>query len=300
MLKSYNQIPCSYRVLASTAALICTSSFNFGVLAAPAKKPVKKLAPAAKKAAPARRPGYIIGRVTNTAGKPLAGAEISLYGTTMAGANTSFSLETGADGRFSQRVPEGIYGASAYYKTRYNGKNYRFTLMPKDGTTAKKHDSAPGVIKDFVWKISGLKPGEKAGEEGTHTEGNKYYGGYVYLTSKEEGFGGKVYFPAGSKLTITMTPRGSLIDGSTGKAKTFQRAFAKDITSSLGWHLTDIPVGLYRLQANLILPDGTMKNLGVKNQQKSRYDDPFLPVVNVDFEPTSFDDMQMMQVQVEP
>src|SRR5690606_27367396 len=49
--------------------------------------------------------GYVQGRVTDSAGKPLAGVMIHIYGTTFAGENTRFERPTGADGRFSQRLP---------------------------------------------------------------------------------------------------------------------------------------------------------------------------------------------------
>jgi hypothetical protein len=259
-------------------------------------------APAANKQKAAllkRKPGYVIGRVVKMSGQPLPNAEIGIYGTTMAGANTRFEAQTDARGLFSQRVPEGIYGVSAYYETKFNGKNYRFTLAPRDGITAKKHDSAPGVVKEFVWKISGLKHGESPGESGTHTEPPKYHGGFVYLTSQEQGFGGdRVYFPNGSTLIISMTPRGKLIDGRTGATKTFRRTFDKDVTNSVAWHLVDLPIGLYSLSARLTLPDGSNKALGVK--KSTDFNAAFAPSAAIDFEPTSFGDMQMMQVTVEP
>lgn len=245
------------------------------------------------------KPGSVVGRVLNSAGKPLAGVTVGIYGTTFAGENTRFEAETDAAGRFTQRLPDGIYGTTAYHKARYNDRNYRFTLSPRDGITAKKHDSTRGFVKEFVWKISGLKPGAEPGGGDTGAEALKYYGGYVYLTSKEEGFGGdRVYFPKGSTLVVTMTPRGKLIDGSTGGVKTFRRTFDKDITSGIATHLMDIPVGLYTLSAQLQTPDGAKRDLGVK--LSGAFDAPFSPAVNVDFEPTSFEDLQMMQVTVAP
>jgi hypothetical protein len=280
------------------ACAAAASAAGMAGTAGTAPVPAKRK-PAARPAPLKAKPGYVVGRAVNSAGRPLPGVTAGIYGTTIAGANTRFEAETDAAGLFSQRVPEGIYGVSAYYKVRFNNKNYNFTLFPKDGTTAKKHDSAPGVVKEFVWKIAGLKPGAEAGDADTGNEALKYYGGYVYLRSKEEGFGGdRVYFPAGSTLVVTLTPRGSLIDGSTGQVKTFRRAFAKDVTSGIATHLMDIPIGLYTLQAQVLLPGGTSKALGVKNS--GAFDAPFAPSVNVDFEPTSFRDMQMMQITVEP
>jgi hypothetical protein len=242
-----------------------------------------------------------VGRVTNRAGQPIGGAEIGIYGTTIAGANTRFEAVTNAQGMFSQRLPEGIYGATAYLKKRFNNKNYKFTLPPTDGTTSVKHDSSPGIVKNFVWRISDLKPGETPGEAGAHTEPGKYFGGYVYLKSKVEGFGGdRVYFPNGSTLEIGLTPRGLLIDGSKGQTKTFRRRFNKDITNSIDWHLADIPIGLYTLSAQLLAPDGTKKSLGVRNVTATGVKDEFSPTTAIDFDPTQVGDMQMMQVTVEP
>jgi hypothetical protein len=265
-----------------------------GVEAAPKPK-----TPAKTSATPMRRAGYVVGRVTNSAGKPLAGAEISIFGTTARGDRTRFDALTGANGLFSQRVPDGIYGVGAQWKTTYNGKNYTFNLAPDDGKTGVIHDAADGIVKNFKWKIAGLKPGERAGEPNTHTEVRKYYGGYVYVTAQEKGFGGDfIYFPRGSTLVMTLTPRAKLIDGSVGTPKIFRRKFESDITSNFSWHGENIPIGLYTLTAQLQMADGTIKPLNVK--RSADFSGAFTPSVPVDFEPTQFGDMQMMQITVEP
>ena len=97
---------------------------------------------------------------------------------------------------------------------------------------------------------------------------------------------------------INLTPRAKLIDGSTGQIKSFRRTFPTNVTSSIAWHLTDVPIGLYTLSATLLSPDGTRKSLKTKNS--GDFDGPFTPSINLNFEPTSFGDMQMMQVTVEP
>jgi hypothetical protein len=291
---------CLAASLLAALAASCTLTHAAPVKKAPAKKAPAKKAPAQKIPALKARPNYVVGRVTDAAGQPVAGAEVAIYGTTMAGANTRFEAKTDARGLFSQRVPEGIYGVTAYLKKRFNDKNYKFTLPPTDGITAMKHDSSKGIVKNFVWRIRGLKPGETPGEAGTHTEPRKYFGGFVYLRSEEKGFGGdRVYFPAGSTLKITLTPRGPLMDGSKGQAKTFQRRFDKDVTNGISWYLTDIPIGLYTLSAQLSAPGGEIKTLGVKNVT-SGFKDEFAPTAPINFEPTSYEDMQMMQVIVQP
>lgn len=258
---------------------------------APARTPVL---PALKP-----KPGFVTGRVIDSAGKPLSGIEIGVFGTTAAGDRTRLETETGANGQYSLRVPDGIYGVAAYLKTTYHGKNYRFTLHPMDGKTGPRHDAAAGVVKDFVWRISGLKPGETPGEDGAHTETTKYYGGYMLLTSQEKGGPDRrVYFPQGSTLEITLTPRGPLIDGSQGQPVVFRRSFAQEVTNSVHWHLTNVPVGRYTMTARLVQAGGAARELNARLSLK--FSAPFTPSVDVDFEPTSFGDLQLMQVTVEP
>lgn len=264
----------------------------------PIPKPVPKAMPVAS-TAPQLKPGYITGRVTNAAGQPLAEVTVSVYGTTIAGANTQFEVTTNAQGLYSQRLPEGIYGASAYYATTYNGQSYKFTLAPTDGVTAKQHDSAEGIRKDFVWRIAGLKPKERAGTEGAYGEANKYFGNSVQVTTKAEGFGGdRVYIPAGATLQLTLTPRGPLIDGTTGQPKIFRRTLEKDLTGTLAnWYLTDVPVGQYTLQSVLLLPDGTKKELKATVYQSTTQAE-LTPAL--DFKPTQFGNLKQEQVTLEP
>ena len=281
--------------LTSIVMLSCAVWTNQDI--ASAKPAAKSKAKAAQTLA--RRPLYVAGRVLTMQNKPLSNVEIGIFGTTARGDRTRFEARTDASGQYSLRVPDGIYGVAAYYDKTFNGKNYRFTLHPEDGISSVTHDAATGIVKNFRWKISGLKPGQRPGETGSHTETLKYYGGYVYVTSKEEGtLVTSTYFPAGSTLVMNLTPRTKLIDGSTGQTRSFRRTFPADILSSIGWHLTDIPIGLYKLSATLLSPDGTRKPLNTKSS--GDFNDPFTPSINLNFEPTSFGDMQMVQVTVEP
>lgn len=290
-----NQKKCCSLALIIMAVLMANAAPSWA-----APKTAKK--PAVQKTAVLKaRPHFIVGCVTNSAGQPLAGVEVGIYGQTVAGASVRFEAVTNAQGLYSQRLPEGFYGATAYLKKRFNNKNYKFTLPPADGSTSAKHDSAPGIVKNFVWRISGLRPGETPGEAGTYNEPKKYFGGYVYLKSRVEGFGGdRVYFPSGSTLQVTLTPRGPLMDGRKGQTKTFRRRFDKDIKDSIDWYLTDIPIGFYTLSAQLLTPGGAENGLGVRNLTATGVKDEYAPTAAIDFEPTQFGDMQMMQVAIKP
>lgn len=243
--------------------------------------------------------GEVHGRVTSAAGAPLAGVEVRAYGTTMAGESVSRSFATDADGRYGGRLPDGIYGVSSEYHVRFNGHDYRYALDPADGVTGKRHDAAEGIVKNFVWKISGLKPGQQAGRPGSYGEGNKYYGGYVSVSSQERGFAPeRPYFAQGTVLEITLTPQGPLIDGSSGEQKVYRYSFERDQRSSLAWYLDDVPVGSYRASARQIGADGTATPLRLKRSLDFRGE--FTDSAVLDFAPTSFGDLQMQQILVEP
>lgn len=263
--------------------------------AAPASRPAAK--PAALPQ-PKRRPLYVVGRALTMANRPLSGVEISIFGSTARGDRVHFQTRTNAQGLYSQRVPDGIYGVGASLKTRYNNFNYQFALHPEDGKTGVNLDAAPGIVKNFRWKISGLKPGETAGTAGSHTEPNKYYGGALSVSSREKGFGGVVYFPAGSKLVLSLVPRAKRIDGSTGSPVFFGVSFPENSTRSLSYYASNIPVGLYTLKAALRRADGTTAPLLVKRNLD--FSAPYASQVDINFEPTSFGDLQQILVTIQP
>lgn len=242
--------------------------------------------------------GYVQGRVTDSAGQPLAGVMIHIYGTTMAGANTRFEKPTGADGRFSQRVPEGIYGVRAEYVLE-GETSYTLALHPIDGITARQHDSEEGIAKDFVWLVSGLRPGSTPGEPGTHNEPNKYYGGSLQISAHVEGFATEPPFPDGSTLIAELTPRGALLDGRPAQPLTFRRTFSPSIRSSSYWYPSDIPLGRYALRLSLEKPGQPAKPLTLK--QSLDFNGDFKPTVDVDVLPSTTTGTALpIQITVKP
>lgn len=228
--------------------------------------------------------GYVQGRVTDSAGQPLSGVMIHIYGTTFAGANTRFERPAGADGRFSQRVPDGIYGVRAEYVLE-GETNYTFALHPIDGITARQHDSEEGIGKDFVWLISGLRPGATPGEPDTHNEPNKYYGGSLQVSAHVESSSTTPPFPDGSTLIAELTPRGPLLDGRPAQPLTFRRTFGPSVRSTDYWYPSDIPLGRYTLRLSLESPGQPAKPLTLK--QSLDFNGDFKPAVDVDVLPSS-------------
>lgn len=242
--------------------------------------------------------GYVQGRVTDSAGKPLAGVMIHIYGTTFAGENTRFERPTGADGRFSQRLPDGIYGVRAEYV--FEGEaNYTLALHPIDGITAKQHDSEEGIAKDFVWLISGLRPGATPGEPGTHNEPNKYYGGSLQISAYEDSSTPNPPFPDGSTLIAELTPRGPLLDGRPVQPLTFRRTFGPSARSTSYWYPSDIPLGRYTLRLSLEKPGQPAKPLTLK--QSLDFSGGFKSAVDVDVLPSASTGTPLpIQITVKP
>jgi hypothetical protein len=261
--------------------------------------PTNRVVPSKFPATP-KRPGYVTGRVLNSAGQPLVGADISITGISGSGENAKFATESGAGGLFSLQVPNGIYRVVAEWKTRYNDHNYKFDLHPVDGKDIDTLRSAPGIVKDFRWKITGLRPGQEAGKPNTFGESTKYYGGHISVDAYKHlpQQGEFVFFPRGSTVVLTLTPRAKLIDGSAGTTLTYRRTFESDITNIqyLSWYIDDIPIGLYTASAQYVSTGGTSQALRVRNTRDSQ---TYTSSAPVDFEPNQFDMMRTQSISVE-
>ena len=252
-----------------------TAALPVGVAIPAASAPAGASAPGAAGAAPAasaasntqRQAGMVTGRVTTAIGQPItaggAVVKIAVTGVSTAGEKVSYQPRTDAQGRYSQQVAAGTYGATATVTTTYNGKQYTISLDPADGDPTRTYDTAQGVVKDFVWKTSGLI----AGRAPSTSTASNYYG--LALTVEEFGYGAnRIYtkYPKDS-IRLTLTPRGPLIDGSTGQAVNRQIQ-----VTDIGTYralLIDIPLGSYTVTATLVEATGTTRPLLVGNTADS-------------------------------
>jgi hypothetical protein len=80
------------------------------------------------------------GRILNSSGQPVAGAQLSGYGSTMEGSN-NLNVTTGADGRFQLRMLPGTYSSMRLYPPQ--GSSYAVTLLPDETFSAS-------TTKDYV------------------------------------------------------------------------------------------------------------------------------------------------------
>lgn len=210
-----------------------------------------------------QRAGAMTGLATDAAGNPLAGVEVSIYGTTLAGGeDVQFDVKTGADGRYELDLPAGNYASSAYWDFTFNGRRYRQELHPVKGHWDDE-PSRDGIVRDFVWRLSGLHPRYERSEGETYA----YYGGAanvsvidVYYESWQTNHFASE-FPNGFTVEVTLVPQGPLADGSQGSTVTWTEKV--DAAGDADFKLVDVPLGRYAASAKAIKPDGTERALGI-------------------------------------
>ena len=186
--------------------------------------------------------GIVKGRVTDSQNKPMTNVNVVIENTVF---HASYVYaKTNAAGDYSVSMPAGSWKAMVRINHPYLGKTYQFDLHPDDpspfaGTT--------GAIRNFTWKLSGEKP-----------DGTGFYGSDV-----------AVYSQPGSSFSmedveITLTPDGTLADGSNGTSIT------KTLTDIGGGEdgIRDIPIGKYIITAR---NKTNSKSLQVRLRNKGEY-----------------------------
>jgi hypothetical protein len=192
----------------SLLALLMIASLGATCLAEDAKP-----TPAPKP--PQAKPGTIAGVVSDERGNVIKDARIRVFVSGISGSfgqRNEFNYDVGEDGTYSFEMPDGVYKIWAEVEKEYNGRQYRLQLYPEDKRDWNAgHSTKNGVVKNFVWKVSGLKPG------GDRKMPSAYYGGTITFQDKnhyddEKKLLGK--YPK-ANVVLTFTPRGPLVDGST-------------------------------------------------------------------------------------
>ncbi|WP_246357719.1 carboxypeptidase-like regulatory domain-containing protein [Pyxidicoccus fallax] len=170
------------------------------------------------------------GKVVDTAGRPLAGAEVVadnqfLYDSNVVGT-------TGADGTYRLDLGKAgvTWSASATFKRQYNGKTYTFDLHPSNPALFATNE---GAVRDFSWKLTGERP-----------EGGKYGSDVLFNMIAYEDPQDPDAPLDHLNVELTLTPDGPLVDGSTGAPLT-----ARATRDGNGTGLHDVPVGRYTITA---------------------------------------------------
>ncbi len=247
--------------------------------AQPAKPKLARLKPKAN---------YVMGRCVTMGGRPLANVQIVIKGLTLAsGQNTEIVTKTKADGSYSIRVPAGIYQAYANHSVTAFGENYAFRLEALDGES-NTQESPQGVVEDFVWKINGLRIGEKAKADSEREWNYAYYGARLYpdttrslgeYTNLEDATSLSKSYPADSQLEITLTPASNVVDGSKGKP-IVQLLRLGDV-GLWKFGVRNIPVAIYTATAKVITPTGEKVAVRCKTERADTV--PWRPSARVVF-----------------
>jgi hypothetical protein len=214
-------------------------------------------APTAAASSGERRPGWITGTATDSQGRPLAGAHVTIRsGSVAMGSGSYYEAVADAAGHYAQQVPGTSYAITAYAPLTYNGRNYQLWLAPVDGIESPNQDVRGGLVKDFVLKLAGAKPAAQTAPDNRAS----YYGGEIDLgddgefrTSFNPGAPPPPPYPAGATVRLELTPDGPLLDGSPGTVLTYDLDPATLATAVL----RDVPLGDYTARATLVAAGGT-------------------------------------------
>lgn len=229
---------------------------------------------------------HVVGRITDGQGRPIAGVIVSINGTALrSGERVAFRPRAGADGRYSVEVPAGSYWVSAEHSVDFDGQRYTFDLDALDQDPGRTHESPRGVVKDFVWRLAGLRPDRTSNPDSYFS----HHGGTVQLgmnltTSFMDTE--PVLLPVGTLVRIRLVPRGPLVDGSAGAPIVIEKRVEAGRTGLSG-DFYDVPVARYTATAEAVLPDGSVRPLTLEALYARQ---PAARSIDVWFEPDSYPD----------
>jgi hypothetical protein len=231
----------------------------------------------------ATAPDTFSGRVTDSAGHPLPGAEVTVSGTTDGGQHAVFEQRTDSQGRYSIRVPRGVYTARAYGNVVRNGQAYRLVLHPTDNDATKPYDSKSGAVKNFVLRLSGMKAFRNLDPERPES----YYGGSIQIAFSDPmrtGLDAYAVFAQEAVIEILLTPVGALLDGSAAHPLQFKRRASSQSSEQ---RIVNIPAARYVLTARAWHPGRSAVPLRVAAAvHEGGRPTPLAKSVEIDFQPS--------------
>lgn len=187
------------------------------------------------------RKGYVTGKVIDTQGNPIAGAEVIIDNTMFY--NNNIIVQTNANGLYEAALPTvGTYAVSASIQRTLNNKTFTLDLA-SDMMDVLSNE---GGVVNFEWKLTGKRPEDMTG----------YFGASVSVNGA---IGSEIYDP--ENIIFTLEPVGELIDGSKGKTLTMRTG--APYSAEYG-NLVDIPLGRYIMMASYE-QDGKTISLKIRN-----------------------------------
>jgi hypothetical protein len=175
---------------------------------------------------------------------------------------------TGTGGKYEVALPAGAYRAWGWTTVEYQGRTYNFELDAMNAPAKFDYDALGleklrgGLVRDLVVNMAGRKKdADESYEKGYLTAFN---GGTLLFdsTQTEYQIGGSAQepksllgsYPRESKIEITLTPQGALVDGSAGT--TLVRTVKLGDNGTWFSTVRAIYPGTYVATARLLTPDG--------------------------------------------
>lgn len=216
------------------------------------------------------RAGFLVGTIRDAEGKPLKDAtyRVQVVGFTAAGERSQFDVAVDENGKFTERLPAGIYHVYGWVTLDYHDREYKLPLCAMDGQTDEvARDVADGIVKDFRLKLSGRKPGKEKKSP------NSYWGGVLDVGEVWANNALVRLYPVGSTIQFTLTAEGPLVDGSVGKERTFEYKLAKPDDDMRGnaTRFIDVPLGAYTMTATLTEPSGAKHSLSLATGDEAKF-----------------------------
>ena len=192
------------------------------------------------------KPGRVRGYVKDWSGKPLAGAELGVRASYLAGYYSGAQGKTDQNGYYEFVVPKGsAHFYNAGYQIAWGDGLAAVSLHPADG----KLDSFvtfDGAVENFVLLPYGITSRENL-QENAHLP-STFYGGAIFLSwyGVEANDNNAPAFAVrqGSAIEIVLTPEGNMLDGKPGRTIVIK----KTAGISGAFRIHNIPLGRYRLK----------------------------------------------------
>lgn len=216
-----------------------------------------------------RQPGWAKGRVVGEDGKPVAVERAKVFVVvtgvgSKTGESVRYTVDVGPDGTYAQKLVAGsFFPIIGQIDVPFNGRAFPFDLepvRPKGEDPEPSTDAAKGLVQDFVWKLSGPRPGVRADQTAPATR----YGGAIvaqYAAYRQDLERAVPNPPPGTTVTFTATPAGRLADGRDGQPKSFGPRRYAGPTGLEDKVMMDLPLAVYKLKGVEQTPDGRTRNL---------------------------------------
>lgn len=193
----------------------------------------------------APKAGKVRGYVKDWTGKPLAGAQLGVRSSYLAGYYSGAQGKTDANGYYEFVVPKGsAHFYNAGYQIEWGDGVAAVSLHPADG----KLDSfvtMDGAVENFVLLPYGITSRENL-QENSHLP-STFYGGAIffnwYSVGADDNNAPQFAVREGGMLEITLKPEGKMLDGTAGQTIVIR----KTLGISGAFRVHNIPLGRYRI-----------------------------------------------------